>query len=183
MNAKIGRNVSICLCPSAINVIVYFHYPCSSVHATDCLWLPSWHRLRSCIDIDFAFVSTSASHYIDIGCAYSWYRLRINSNNPWNPTYLNSAELPNSLWHRLRIILTSVAHFIDIGFALTLTILETQPTLTLQNSQLPFDIGFAFALDLLIFCDFHRFPMNFSGILWFSRFSGISRKSSSNFPY
>ena len=45
--------------------------------------------------------------------------------------------------HRLRIILTSAAHILDIGFALTRTILETQPTLTLQNSQIPFDIGFA----------------------------------------
>ena len=178
---------------------MYVHYPCSYLHATDCLWFPSWHRLRSCIDIDFAFVSTSASHYLDIGCAFYWHRLRINSNNPWNPTYLNSAELSNSVWHRLRfiltsashlvwrrlrinsnnprnptylnsaelpnsvwhrlrfiltsashsvwhrllIILTSAAHLIDIGFALTLTILETQPTLTLQNSQIPFDIGFA----------------------------------------
>ena len=45
--------------------------------------------------------------------------------------------------HRLRIILTSAAHILDIGFALTPTTLDTQPTLTLQNSQIRFDIGFA----------------------------------------
>ena len=45
--------------------------------------------------------------------------------------------------HRLRSILTSAVHILDIGFTLTPTTLETQPTLTLQNSQIRFDIGFA----------------------------------------
>ena len=132
----------ICLCVSIWHqcVCMYFHYLCSPAHATDYLCLPSWHRLRICIDIGFACVSTSASHYLDIGCAYSRHRLRINSNNLWNPTYLNSRELPNSRWHRLRINLTHASHsawlrlrivldrlykfkigYLDIGFAFVLT--------------------------------------------------------------
>ena len=51
--------------------------------------------------------------------------------------------------HRLRMILTSAAHIIDIGFALTPTTLETQPTLTLQNSQIRVDIGFALSWHML----------------------------------
>ena len=84
--------------------------PCSSVHATDYLWLPSWHRLRSCIDIGVALSWHRLRIILTSASRYSWHRLRINSNNPSNPTYLSSAELPNSLWHRLRIILTSASH-------------------------------------------------------------------------
>ena len=51
--------------------------------------------------------------------------------------------------HRLRIILTSAAHILDIGFALTPTIVGTQPTLTLENSQIRVDIGFALTWHML----------------------------------
>ena len=111
----------ICLCVSIWHqcVYVYFHYPCSSAHATDCQCLPSRHRLRICIDIGFACVSASASHHLDLGCAYPWLRLHINSNKPWNPTYLNSAnsqirfDIGFALsWHRLRVRL-------GFGFALS----------------------------------------------------------------
>ena len=51
--------------------------------------------------------------------------------------------------HRLRIILTSAAHILDIGFALTPTIFGTQPTLTLENSQIRVDIGFALTWHML----------------------------------
>ena len=103
INPEFGKNISVCLFPSAVNVFV-----CTSVIlARIYMQLTAYDFLR---DIGFAVVLISTSH---------------------------------SSRHRLRIILTSAAHFIDIGFALTLTILETQPTLTLQNSQIPFDIGFA----------------------------------------
>ena len=103
INAKICKNVSVCLFPSAVNVIV-----CTSIirvrlymelTAYDCI-----------LDIGFAVLLMSISH---------------------------------SFRHWLRIILTSAAHILDIGFALTPTTLDTQPTLTLQNSQIRFDIGFA----------------------------------------
>ena len=103
INAKNRKNVSVCLFPSAVNVIV-----CTSIirvrlymelTAYDCL-----------LDIGFAVLLMSISH---------------------------------SFRHWLRIILTSAAHILDIGFALTARALETQPTLTLHNSQMCFDIGFA----------------------------------------
>ena len=39
INAKIGKNISVCLFPSAVNVFVCTSIvcPCSSVHATDYL--------------------------------------------------------------------------------------------------------------------------------------------------
>ena len=113
INAKIGKNVSVCLFPSAVNVIV-----CTSIirvrlymelTAYDCL-----------LDIGFAVLLMSISH---------------------------------SFRHWLRIILTSAAHILDIGFALTARVRETQTTLTLHNSQCALtsashylDIGFAFGL-------------------------------------
>ena len=37
INAKMAKNISVCLFSSSVNafVYVYVHYPCSSVHATD----------------------------------------------------------------------------------------------------------------------------------------------------
>ena len=65
-------------------------------------------------------------------------------------------SVSHSSRYRLRIILTSAAHILDIGFALTPTTLETQHTLTLQKFPIRFDIGFglscydfAFGLDFL----------------------------------
>ena len=47
---------------------------------------------------------------------------------------------PNPFQHDMQSNMTKISHDLPIGLALNPTILETQPTLTLQNSQIRFAI-------------------------------------------
>ena len=141
----------------------------------------SWHRLRIRLDIGFALpealckmilrlVRKSSQRVYELG-GDQFHELASSEARGTDPHPTRRSDClldigfavvlistSHSSRHRLRIILTSAAHFIDIGFALTLTILETQPTLTLQNSQIPFDIGFALSWHRLRI----RFDIGFS---------------------
>ena len=110
--------------------------------------MPSRHRLHGHLDIDFAFVSTSASHLpwhwhrtiLTSASRSSWHRLRIRSDMDelecvaviCSKTEITATRFDIDFavsWDRLRIhldigfafALTSASHYHDIGFAFILT--------------------------------------------------------------
>ena len=150
INATIDETVE-CVFPFGMNLFVL---KCTYIQRVR-VWMPSRHRLHGHLDIDFAFVSTSASHLpwhwhrtiLTSASRSSWHRLRIRSDMDeleCVPVICPKTEITATRfdidfavsWDRLRIhldigfafALTSASHYHDIGFAFIL------PTIDLPRS-------------------------------------------------
>ena len=126
--AHIGKETAACLFQSGFNMFV-----CTSV-----LRARLRMQMTACdflLDIGFASVFTSASHssrhwlriILTSASCHSSHRLRISSNNPLNPNYLNSAELPNPTYLNSRRNPQTQPTLTSTNTA------QTQPTLTPAN--------------------------------------------------
>ena len=95
------------------------------------VWMPSRHRLHGHLDIDFAFVSTSASHLpwhwhriiLTSASRSSWHRLRIRSDMD----ELECVPVICSKTKLLADVLTSISLCLEIGFAFISTSASHSP--------------------------------------------------------